>query len=76
MLKFGFEKLGLKRIELKTDTRNHQSRQAMKKIGAVEEGILRSHTIMSDGYRRDTIYYSILESEWPKLKNTVFKNFT
>lgn len=75
MLTYGFEELGLKRIELKTDMRNLQSRMAMKKIGVTEEGVLRSHTKMSDGFRRDTIYYSILESEWPDIKNSIFKTF-
>jgi len=73
MLRYAFEELGCIRVELKTDTRNIQSRTAMKKIGATEEGILRSHTVMSDGYRRDTIYYSILIDEWQGIKETVFK---
>ena len=75
MLSYAFEKLDCLRVELKTDTRNIQSRTAMKKIGATEEGILRSHTVMSDGYRRDTIYYSILKNEWEGIKGSIFKDY-
>jgi len=76
MLSYAFEKLNCLRVELKTDTRNIQSRTAMKKIGATEEGVLRSHTVMSDGYRRDTIYYSILQNEWEGIKNSIFKGYS
>jgi len=72
MLRYAFEELGMKRVELKTDTRNIQSRRAMEKIGATPEGTLRSHTVMSDGFRRDTIYYSILAEEWPRIKADIF----
>ena len=72
MLQYAFETLGFERVELKTDGRNLQSRTAMEKIGATPEGILRSHTVMSDGYRRDTHYYSILKSEWHKIKRDIF----
>ena len=73
MLQYAFENLGFERVEFKTDVLNLQSRKALKKIGATEEGILRSHTLMQDGRRRDTIYYSILKPEWENLKNSVFK---
>ncbi len=72
MLSYAFDELGMQRVELKTDTRNQQSRRAMEKIGATAEGVLRSHTLMSDGFRRDTIYYSILASEWPNIRATIF----
>lgn len=72
MLQYAFETLGYERVELKTDGRNKQSRTAMEKIGAQFEGILRSHTVMSDGYRRDTYYYGILRSEWPGIKKDIF----
>lgn len=63
-----FDTLELERVEFKTDVLNLKARKALKKLGAFEEGILRSHTLMSDGRRRDTIYYSILKSEWPTIK--------
>lgn len=75
MLQYAFETAECERVEFKTDTRNQQSRTAMEKIGAKEEGTLRSHTIMTDGFRRDTVYYSILKEEWPEIKETVFKEF-
>lgn len=73
LLEYAFEKLFFSRVELKTDSRNSQSRRAMEKIGAVFEGELRSHTLMNDGFRRNTVYYSILDNEWPLLKTRIFK---
>ncbi len=75
MLRYAFETLQFERVELKTDSRNVQSRRAMEAIGAVYEGELRSHTIMPDGFRRNTVYYSILKEDWPRIRRTVFKNF-
>lgn len=72
LLQYAFDVLGFERVELKTDVLNLRSRQAMRKIGATEEGILRSHTLMQDGRRRDTIYYSILRSEWPEIRSSIF----
>lgn len=56
------------RVELKTDARNARSRAAMKKMGATEEGTLRGHMWMPQGYFRDSVYFSILASEWPAVK--------
>jgi len=68
MLKYGFETLNMERIEFKTDVLNVAARRALKKIGCVEEGVLRSRAIMTNDRRRDTIFYSILKSEWPGVK--------
>ncbi len=68
LLQYAFEQLHLQRVELKTDVLNQPSRKAMLKLGCVEEGVLRSHTLMNDRRRRDTIYYSILAAEWPAVK--------
>jgi RimJ/RimL family protein N-acetyltransferase len=68
MLTHAFEKLHCVRVELKTDVLNSPSRQAMLRIGAREEGILRKHTLMWTGRYRDSIYYSILDEEWPDVK--------
>lgn len=68
MLTYCFEILGLERVEFKTDVLNIQARKALKNIGAIEEGVLRSHTLMTMGRRRDTIYYSILKQEWDYVK--------
>ncbi|GAB3203799.1 RimJ/RimL family protein N-acetyltransferase [Pontibacter aydingkolensis] len=75
LLQYAFEELKYERVELKTDVLNMRSRKAMLKIGATEEGTLRSHTLMHDGRRRDTIYYSILKPEWEKIRNTIFSDF-
>ena len=56
------------RVELKTDAKNARSRAAMKKMGATEEGTLRGHMWMPQGYFRDSVYFSILASEWPAVK--------
>jgi RimJ/RimL family protein N-acetyltransferase len=64
MLEYAFEKLGFERVEFKTDVLNTYSRRALLRIGATEEGILRNHMLMTHNRRRDTIYYSVLRSEW------------
>jgi RimJ/RimL family protein N-acetyltransferase len=72
LLSFAFEVCGIARVEFQADSRNEVSRRALKGIGAVEEGIHRSNRINWDGYRRDTVWFSILASEWPGLCQTVF----
>ena len=69
MFAFVFEQLEYERLELKTDERNQQSRVAIEKIGGKFEGIFRSHMVMNDGFRRNTVYYSILRSEWQEVKD-------
>jgi RimJ/RimL family protein N-acetyltransferase len=64
MLRHAFEVMGANRVELKTDALNQRSRRAILRIGAKEEGILREHMITASGRCRDTVYYSILRSEW------------
>ena len=68
MLSHAFEKLHCVRVELKTDVLNAPSRKAMLRIGAKEEGVLRKHTLMWTGRYRDSIYYSVLDEEWPDVK--------
>jgi RimJ/RimL family protein N-acetyltransferase len=68
MLRHAFETLGCVRVELKTDSLNDRSRRAILRLGAQEEGTLRSHMICHDGRLRHTVYYSILDSEWPMVK--------
>ena len=65
LLNYAFNILQFERVELRTDERNSASRTAIEKIGGKFEGILRSHMIMSDGFRRNTVVYSILRQEWP-----------
>jgi RimJ/RimL family protein N-acetyltransferase len=75
ILTYGFEVLGLNRIEFKADERNHQSRQALLGIGATREGVLRQHMKIHNGYIRNTVFYSILRSEWDTIKAQYFTNF-
>ena len=68
MLKYCFELLDFERVEFKTDVLNMHARNALLRMHITEEGILRSHTLMTNGRRRDTIFYSVLKAEWPELK--------
>ncbi len=68
LMSYAFDVLEFERVELKTDERNTQSRNAIQKIGGQFEGIMRSHTLMNDGFRRSTVIYSILKNEWQALK--------
>ena len=68
MLRHAFEVWGCIRVELKTDALNQKSRNAILRIGAKEEGTLRRHLVTWTGRVRDTVYFSILDSEWPQVK--------
>lgn len=68
MLRHAFETWGCIRVELKTNALNTKSRNAMLRIGCKEEGTLRRHAISEHGVARDTVYFSILDSEWPDVK--------
>jgi RimJ/RimL family protein N-acetyltransferase len=72
MLTYGFEVLGLNRIEFKADERNHKSCQALLGIGATREGVLRQHMKIHTGFIRNTVFYSILRSEWDTVKSQYF----
>jgi N-acetyltransferase len=73
LLQYMFEQLEFERVEFRTDERNHASRTAMEKMGAKYEGSLRSHTLMNDGFRRTTAYYSILKEEWNLIKGNFLR---
>ena len=75
LLRFGFETLGLNRIELKTNLLNLKSQKAMRKIVAIQEGIFRKNIINDDGTLRDTVYFSFINDEWPEIKKRIFKEF-
>jgi RimJ/RimL family protein N-acetyltransferase len=68
LLKHAFEILGCIRVQFKTDARNHRSQKAIERIGALQEGVLRNHMILPDGHIRDSIFYSIIDTEWPMIK--------
>lgn len=76
LLQYAFESLNFNRVELKADSRNKQSIKAIESIGAKYEGSFRHHVVMPDGFVRDTVYYSILKEEWPKLKSGIFNQMS
>lgn len=69
LLKHAFEDLGALRVQFKTDGRNLKSQEALARLGAVKEGVLRKQRINHDGFVRDAVYYSILDTEWPGVKS-------
>lgn len=69
LFQHGFEGLRWNRVELKCDGRNKRSRAAILKLGAKEEGTLRRHMILRDGFVRDTIYFSVVADEWPQVRD-------
>ena len=80
LLTHAFEHMGCIRVEFKTDSINAQSRNALLRIGAREEGILRNHLITPTGRIRHSVYFSIIEEEWAgvkqKLSGMVQRNYT
>jgi N-acetyltransferase len=78
MLQYAFEKLGCIAVEIRTDVLNTVSRQAIQRLGAKQDGILRNHKIrnhkiMRDGRIRDTVCYSIIKPEWKQVKENLMK---
>ena len=71
LLTHAFENIGCIRVEFKTDSLNERSRNALLRIGAKEEGILRNHMIAPGGRLRHSVYYSIIDSEWPGVKSVL-----
>jgi RimJ/RimL family protein N-acetyltransferase len=69
MLRHAFETLGCVRVELKTDVLNERSRRAILRIGAREEGILRKHQVTEHGRIRDTVFFSVIDDEWPDVRS-------
>jgi RimJ/RimL family protein N-acetyltransferase len=68
LLEHAFERVGLRRVEFKTDARNERSRGALLALGATFEGILRKHMVVRDAGERDSAYYSVIDDEWPSVK--------
>lgn len=68
LLTHAFERLGCIRVEFKTDARNLRSQRALERIGATREGVLRQHMIVQGGHYRDSVYFSVIDSEWPEVK--------
>ena len=68
LLEHAFTTLGMNRVEFLTHSKNAQSRAALLKLGAVQEGILRHHRVLPDGSLRDSVVFSVIDDEWPKVK--------
>lgn len=68
MLGHAFERWGAVRVEFKTDSRNAQSRASLARLGATEEGYFRNHMVTAGGRLRHSVYFSVIESEWPMIK--------
>jgi len=68
LLRHAFEVWGCIRVQFKTDRRNERSQRAIERLGALREGVLRNHMLRPDGTIRDSVYYSIIDSEWPAVK--------
>ena len=71
LMSHAFETLGAIRVQLKTDSRNERSQKAIERIGAKKEGVLRNHMILPDGYFRHSVFYSVLDTEWPDVKKNL-----
>lgn len=71
MLTHAFEALGCVAVEFRTHFMNTTSRAAIERLGAKRDGVLRSHMLLPDGSRRDTVVYSILDVEWPAVRNNL-----
>ncbi|GAB4422621.1 MAG: GNAT family protein [Anaerolineales bacterium] len=71
LLRHAFETLGCIRVQLKTDQRNLRSQKAIERIGAKQEGVLRNHMILPDGRYRNSVFYSIIDTEWPQVKRSL-----
>jgi len=69
LLKYAFETLDCVRVQFKADARNERSIRAIERIGAVREGVLRNHYVLQDGQLRDSVYFSILNRDWPGVKH-------
>lgn len=73
LLTYAFERLGCERVEFKTDGRNERSQEALLRIGATREGVLRNHMIVQGGYVRDSVYFSIIRQDWQKVNKHLLK---
>lgn len=68
LLRHAFQRLGCQRVEFKTDARNLRSQRALERIGASREGVLRKHLIVQDDYPRDSVYFSVIDDDWPEVE--------
>ena len=72
MMQYAFETMNFERVEFKTGVLNLRARKGLEKVGGIEEGTLRSHSLLWNGHRRTSVFYSVLRDEWPNLKTSIF----
>lgn len=68
LLENAFERLGCLRVQFRTDLRNLRSQRAIERLGATREAALRKYSIMPDGYQRTSVFYSVIDDDWPQVK--------
>jgi RimJ/RimL family protein N-acetyltransferase len=68
LLSHAFERLGCLRVEFKADARNLRSQRALERIGATREGVLRKHMVVQGDFARDSVYFSVIDSDWPQVR--------
>ena len=73
LLQHAFEKLNCIAVEIRTDVLNEESRKAIERLGAKQDGVLRNHKIMRNGRIRDTVCYSVIQPEWPSVKENLLQ---
>ena len=73
LLQYAFEEMNLNRVELTVASQNIRSQKAVQKIGGIREGVLRKHTIRNDGTQTDTVVFSIINDEWPSVKEKLIR---
>ena len=71
MFEHAFDNLNAGRVELRTDALNKRARRAITKLGATEEGTLRSHMVMQEGRARDTVQFAVIRESWPEVRATL-----
>jgi len=68
MMRHAFEVWGCIRVQIRTDVRNERSQRAVERLGFVREGVLRKNMLMPDGYHRSSVFYSVIDDEWPAIR--------
>lgn len=76
MLRFAFEQLDCVRVQFMTDETNIKSRNALLRLGAKQEGVIRHERIMPDGRRRNSVQFSIIDDEWPSVRDALEKRLS
>lgn len=71
LLRHAFEQLACLRVQFRTDLRNVRSQRAIERLGATREAVFRKYSIMPDGHQRSSVFYSIIDDDWPRVKESL-----